>query len=80
MAQTPRSEPETASTRPGRAGSFGRSIARDPTRPSDWSRVRDQWETAHAVRFVLQLIGLGTLLLSIRAETPAGQQERAGVA
>ncbi len=37
---------------------------------ADWQRVRDQWEYAHAVRFVLQFVGLGALLLSVLAETP----------
>jgi Domain of unknown function (DUF1772) len=35
--------------------------------PSDWTRVRDQWEYAHTGRFVLQLVGLGALLLSVLA-------------
>jgi hypothetical protein len=38
--------------------------------PADWTRVRDQWETTHAVRFALQLAGLSALLLSVIAETP----------
>ncbi len=40
--------------------------------PPDWPRVRQQWEYAHAGRFALQLVGLGALLLSVLAETPAG--------
>ncbi len=38
--------------------------------PSDWTRVRDQWEYAHAIRFILQLAGLGTLAASLIVETP----------
>ena len=39
--------------------------------PPDWTRVRNQWEYAHATRFVLQLIGFCALLLSIVLETPS---------
>ncbi len=38
--------------------------------PADWTRVRNQWEYSHIARFVLQLIGLGALVLSILMETP----------
>lgn len=37
--------------------------------PADWTRVRNQWEYSHATRFVLQLIGLGALLISVLVET-----------
>jgi hypothetical protein len=37
--------------------------------PADWIRVRNQWEYSHATRFVLQLIGLGALLISVLVET-----------
>lgn len=33
--------------------------------PRDWKQWRAQWEFSHAARFVLQLIGFGTLLLSV---------------
>jgi hypothetical protein len=36
--------------------------------PADWTRVRDQWEYSHAARFVLQLVGLGALVLSALAD------------
>ncbi len=38
--------------------------------PTDWTRVRNQWEYSHATRFVLQLIGFSALLLSVLLETP----------
>ena len=51
------------------------------TLPPDWSALRDRWEYSHAVRAVLQVIGLGALVLSflreIPQETTAGQN-RAG--
>jgi hypothetical protein len=37
--------------------------------PADWTQVRNQWEYSHATRFVLQLIGLGALLISVLVET-----------
>jgi hypothetical protein len=36
--------------------------------PPDWTRWRDQWEYSHATRFVLQLIGFGTLVLGLLLE------------
>ncbi len=39
--------------------------------PADWTRFRDQWEYAHAARFVLQLVGFGSLVVSVLAETPS---------
>ena len=39
--------------------------------PADWTRVRDQWEYAHAGRFILQLVGLSSLVGSVLTETPA---------
>ncbi len=41
--------------------------------PADWTRVRNQWEYSHASRFVLQLIGMSTLLLSVLVETPTNR-------
>lgn len=50
------------------------------TIPADWMRYRNQWEYTHAVRAVLQIVGLGALLISVLAETPmsptAGGRER----
>lgn len=39
--------------------------------PPDWTRWRDQWEYAHAVRAVLQIGALAALVLSAVRETPA---------
>jgi hypothetical protein len=44
--------------------------------PADWTRLRDQWETTHAVRAVLQLVALGALAYSVLVEVPAGRQPR----
>jgi hypothetical protein len=44
------------------------------TLPSDWTRLRDQWEFAHASRAILQIVALGALVISILAELP-----RAGI-
>ncbi len=45
--------------------------------PPDWRRVRDQWEYAHAARFVMQLAGFGALILSVLSEAPPeGRLER----
>jgi Domain of unknown function (DUF1772) len=38
--------------------------------PGNWMELRRQWEYAHRARFVLQVIGLGALLLSVLVETP----------
>lgn len=38
--------------------------------PADWTRVRNQWEYSHAVRFVIHLIGFSALLISVLVETP----------
>ncbi len=45
--------------------------------PADWTRLRDQWEYSHAARFVLQLVGLGALLLSVLRESPVEQPRSA---
>jgi hypothetical protein len=37
------------------------------TVPPEWTRTRNQWEYAHAARFVLQLVGFGALLASVCA-------------
>ncbi len=39
--------------------------------PADWTRVRAQWEFAHAGRFILQLGGLSSLVMSALARQPA---------
>ena len=38
--------------------------------PPDWMGMRAQWETGHALRFLLQLLALGLLATSILIETP----------
>ncbi len=47
------------------------------TLPTDWARLRDQWELAHASRAILQIVALAALVISILAELPpsAGQSE-----
>jgi hypothetical protein len=47
--------------------------------PADWMQLRDQWEYAHASRFVLQLLGLSALIVSIIRETPVEQSTPAAV-
>jgi hypothetical protein len=38
--------------------------------PADWTRLRDQWEYAHASRAILQVIALGAFVVSILVEVP----------
>jgi len=38
--------------------------------PANFTELRDQWEYAHAARAILQIVGLGSLVLSVLAETP----------
>jgi hypothetical protein len=40
------------------------------TLPSDWTRLRDQWEYTHAARAVLQIFALTFLAISVLVETP----------
>ncbi|NJM72045.1 MAG: DUF1772 domain-containing protein [Scytonema sp. RU_4_4] len=44
--------------------------------PADWTRVRNQWEYSHVARFVLQLTGLGALLISVLVEIPVMERSR----
>ncbi len=37
--------------------------------PADWTRFRAQWEYAHAVRAILELLGFAALVLSALVET-----------
>lgn len=46
------------------------------TLPANWSALRDQWEYAHAARAVLQLLGLGAIVMSLILETPNGRTHR----
>jgi hypothetical protein len=36
----------------------------------DWTRLRDQWEFAHASRAILQIVALGAFVLSLLVEIP----------
>lgn len=38
--------------------------------PANWEQWRAQWEYTHAVRAVLQIMGLASLLLSVLLENP----------
>ncbi|WP_412756828.1 hypothetical protein [Legionella bozemanae] len=40
------------------------------TLPHDWTRLRDQWEFAHASRAILQIVALAVLVISILIELP----------
>lgn len=40
------------------------------TVPADWNGWRAQWEIAHAVNTGIEIMGLGTLVASVVAETP----------
>lgn len=40
------------------------------TLPADWTRLRDQWEFAHASRAILQIVALAALVISVLAELP----------
>jgi uncharacterized membrane protein len=47
--------------------------------PADWARVRDQWQTAHAVRTVAAVLAFGCLVaaaLRLPAAVPAGNGEQ----
>jgi hypothetical protein len=44
--------------------------------PLDWASWRQQWEFAHAARAILQILALGTLVISILAELPNLKQYR----
>lgn len=39
--------------------------------PTDWTRLRKQWELTHAARAILMLFGLGALVASNVLEMPA---------
>jgi hypothetical protein len=38
--------------------------------PANFEELRDQWEYTYAARAILQIFGLGALVLSVLAETP----------
>jgi len=40
------------------------------TIPADWTWWRSQWEYTHAARAILEILGLGALVLSVLVETP----------
>lgn len=43
--------------------------------PANWEQWRAQWEYTHAIRAVLQICGLGALLLSVLLENEARWQK-----
>jgi hypothetical protein len=45
------------------------------TLPPDWTRLRDQWEYTHAARAMLQIIALGSLVVSLLLEIPTSRPE-----
>lgn len=48
------------------------------TIPADWTWWRSQWEYSHAVRAILEILGLSALVLSVLVETPTQRlRERA---
>lgn len=38
--------------------------------PGLWMRLRERWEYGHATGFVIQLLGLSTLVISVLVDTP----------
>ena len=46
------------------------------TIPADWTWRRSQWEYTHAVRAILEILGLSALVLSILVETPSQRPRR----
>ena len=46
------------------------------TLPADWTRLRDQWEYAHASRAILQIVALAALVISVLAELPPVPRHR----
>jgi hypothetical protein len=38
--------------------------------PANFTELRDKWERTHAARAILQIVGLGSLVLSVLTETP----------
>jgi hypothetical protein len=40
------------------------------TLPSDWIRLRNQWEYTHAARAILQIVSLGAVVFSTLIEIP----------
>jgi Na+/melibiose symporter-like transporter len=46
------------------------------TIPADWMWRRSQWEYTHAVRAILEILGLSALLLSVLVETPSQRPRR----
>ncbi len=39
--------------------------------PADWTAIRNQWETGHAIHFALFALGFAALLAAVIRETPA---------
>jgi Domain of unknown function (DUF1772) len=38
--------------------------------PTNWTRLRDQWEYAHAINFIFGLAGFSALVISVLADVP----------
>ncbi len=44
--------------------------------PTDWARLRDQWESAHAMNFIFALASFSTLMISVLTDTPQLEKDR----
>lgn len=53
---------------PANAGFLATTL---PSIPPNWTELRANWEMGHAIRFVLQLAALGSLVLSLVLDTNA---------
>lgn len=52
-------------------GTIAQAFSEQPRSvPGLWMGLRERWEYGHAAGFVLQLLGLGALLISVVLETP----------
>jgi hypothetical protein len=45
------------------------------TVPPNWTELRVSWESGHSIRFGLQFIALGLLILSVLLETSGGTRQ-----
>jgi len=44
--------------------------------PADWTRLRDQWEWAHASRAILQILALAAMVTSVLVEVDGSRRRR----
>jgi hypothetical protein len=51
---------------PANAGFLATTL---PNIPPNWTELRSNWEIGHAIRFALQLVALGSLVLSLVLDT-----------